>query len=125
MKLFGCWYKLVDKKVVPCAVNEMPDFSMKARRVALTVINTDIRVSTVFLGIDHSWNDDDVPLFFETMVFGGVLDGLMHRYSTWSEAKQGHAIILKRTKRTRTKWKLQQIRTRNKRLINSCFLTTA
>ena len=32
-----------------------------------------VDVSTVFLGIDHSYNSDR-PLLFETMVFGGVHD---------------------------------------------------
>ena len=31
-------------------------------------------VSTVFLGLDHSWGGGP-PLLFETMVFGGSFDG--------------------------------------------------
>lgn len=47
-------------------------------------------ISTVFLGSDHAWGSDSQPLIFETLVFGGVLDGEMHRYSTWEEAEAGH-----------------------------------
>lgn len=48
-----------------------------------------VRVSTVFLGIDHQFGDGP-PLLFETMIFGGELDGEQQRYSTWDEAKAGH-----------------------------------
>lgn len=49
----------------------------------------DIRVSTVFLGIDHPFPGGP-PLLFETMVFGGPLDGELERCSTWEEAEQMH-----------------------------------
>ena len=49
----------------------------------------DIRVSTVFLGLDYSFGYGP-PLLFETMVFGGEHDRDMDRYSTWEEAEQGH-----------------------------------
>ncbi|HEY6143716.1 MAG TPA: hypothetical protein VIV55_09930 [Flavobacterium sp.] len=48
-----------------------------------------ILVSTVFLGIDHSFRSD-VPILFETMIFGGELEGYQERYSTWDEAVKGH-----------------------------------
>jgi len=55
----------------------------------------DIRISTVFLGIDHSFGDGP-PLIFETMVFGGALDQEMDRYSTWDEAEGGHNAMMER-----------------------------
>jgi len=58
------------------------------RRVAKTEIGK-VRISTVFLGIDHNWGDGP-PILFETMVFGGELDQEQERYSTWEEAKVGH-----------------------------------
>jgi hypothetical protein len=54
----------------------------------------EVRVSTVFLGIDHAW--EGPPLLFETMVFGGPLDEEMERYSTWEEAERGHAVMARR-----------------------------
>ena len=48
-----------------------------------------IRVSTVFLGFDHSFLKSQ-PSLFETLVFGGEHDGDMQRYATWEEAEQGH-----------------------------------
>lgn len=51
------------------------------------------KVSTVFLGLDHALPGDD-PLLFETMVFGGQMDGFTRRYSTWDEAEAGHSEIV-------------------------------
>lgn len=53
-------------------------------------------VSTVFLGLDHSFSEDAEPLLFETLVFDGEFDGDMERYSTWDEAVKGHADMVKR-----------------------------
>jgi hypothetical protein len=56
------------------------------------------RVSTVFLGVDMSVLPDSRPLLFETVVFGGALDGEMARYSTWDEAESGHKTIVERVR---------------------------
>lgn len=63
-------------------------FQRQNRVVAESVIG-DARVSTVFLGINHSGNDNS-PVLFETLVDGGVLDELMWRYHTWEDAEAGH-----------------------------------
>jgi hypothetical protein len=50
-------------------------------------------VSTVFLGIDHSFTEYGPPLVFETMVFpgtGSYLEEDVRRYATWDEAVTGH-----------------------------------
>lgn len=48
-----------------------------------------IRVSTVFLGLDHNhWGGP--PILFETMIFGGPHDGRQNRCSTWDEAVTMH-----------------------------------
>ena len=57
----------------------------------------DVRISTVFLGLDHSW-DGPPPLLFETMVFGGPLDMDMERYTTWKQAEDGHKRMVERVK---------------------------
>lgn len=49
----------------------------------------DVRVSTVFLCLDHRIGPG-APLLFETMIFGGEHDGYTDRYSTWEEAEDGH-----------------------------------
>jgi len=51
----------------------------------------DVSVSTVFLGIDHSFSGG-TPVLFETMIFGGEYDQYQERYCTWDEAESGHQI---------------------------------
>lgn len=58
-------------------------------RVAHTEIGN-VRVSTVFLGLDHSFTEGGPPVLFETLVFGGEHDEEMSRYTTWEDAEQGH-----------------------------------
>ena len=62
------------------------------------------RISTVFLGINHSYSNDGPPLLFETMIFGGKHDGLQCRCSTYLQAERGHAIIVEAFKLTRPLW---------------------
>lgn len=66
------------------------------RSIANTQVSKDIRVSTVFLGLDHSFVPDAVPVLFETMVFGGPLDQEMERYTTREAALVGHKDMVKR-----------------------------
>lgn len=68
------------------------------RRVALTRIGLppdDVSISTVWLGIDHSWTKAGPPIIFETMVFGGALDQEQWRYSTVKAAQIGHDHVVK------------------------------
>lgn len=63
--------------------------SCDERVVAKTEPTSGVEVSTVFLGLDHSF-DDGPPIIFETMVFGGPLDEQGERYSTREQALSGH-----------------------------------
>lgn len=71
-------------------------FEIDNRQVAETWIGP-VRISTVFLGVDHS-HFDGPPLIFETLVFGGALADEMDRYSTFDEAEAGHAAMVARVK---------------------------
>lgn len=46
-------------------------------------------ISTVFLGLDHAWNSD-VPVLWETMIFGGAFDQYQERYTSVEDALKGH-----------------------------------
>jgi hypothetical protein len=59
------------------------------RHVDKTVIGK-VLVSTVFVGLNRSFNGSEPTLLFETMVFGGDHDGFMERYHTWEQAQIGH-----------------------------------
>lgn len=65
-------------------------FEKNDRRVDATRINSKCSVSTVFLGLDHNHRGGE-PILFETMIFGGPLDGEQWRYHTWEQAERGHA----------------------------------
>ena len=58
------------------------------------------RISTIFLGFDHSFSPNEPPLLFETMVFDGLLNGEMDRYTTWEQAEKGHAAMVMRVVET-------------------------
>ncbi len=63
------------------------------RHVAKTQVGA-VNISTVFLGLDHSFNDDGPAVLFETMIFGGKHDQDEWRYHTWDEAEQGHKLAV-------------------------------
>lgn len=71
-------------------------FQNADRTVARTEVGETL-VSTVFLGIDHRFNEGPL-LLFETLVLGGPLDQEMERYSTWDEATAGHATMVDRVR---------------------------
>jgi hypothetical protein len=50
----------------------------------------DVRVSTIFLGLDHGFGRGP-PLLFETMAFIGHADAGCERYRSWADAEAGHA----------------------------------
>lgn len=69
--------------------------SQEAKRVAETTLPDGTWISTVWLGLDHSFGAGP-PLIFETMVFEKGCasvpdrDNDMDRYSTEQEALDGH-----------------------------------
>lgn len=60
-----------------------------------TCTDISIRVSTVFLGLDHSFSDAVDPILWETMIFGGEHDGYQKRYTSKKAALAGHKKALK------------------------------
>lgn len=60
-----------------------------AERHVANIKQGDIRVSTVFLGLDHSFGYGP-PMLFETMIFGGEHDQYQDRCSTWEQAEEMH-----------------------------------
>lgn len=93
----GLYYKLVDEKVIPCEdVKEWSKYFEKNRKIKYTKISETVSVSTVFLGIDHSFNEMYPPILFESMIFGGDQDQFQQRYNSIEDAKKGHEdIVLK------------------------------
>lgn len=87
------WYILKDKIPIKVGWEEYLEWCIKGE--STSVNRTDIGnilVSTVFLCIDHSFGGG-VPVLFETMIFGGKLDGHQQRYSCYEAAEKGHKLI--------------------------------
>lgn len=96
MKNWCGTYKLnPDKTYTPCTTEEWCEQIEQMAREGTKHVNSDEIedkwVSTVWLGLDHQWDDDKQPLLYETMIF--VKEGeeiYCSRYSTWKEAEEGH-----------------------------------
>lgn len=80
------------KETYPLEDWETPVFGQKVAEFN----ENGVCVSTVFLCMDHSYNEGiGAPILFETMIFGGMFDTHMWRYSTWDEAAEGHRKAVK------------------------------
>lgn len=66
------------------------------RTVAYTDLGLRGRVSTVWLGLNHAFDDGDAPLIYETLVFDGPLADAMERYTTLDQARTGHEFMIMR-----------------------------
>lgn len=82
-----------DRDGNPC--NETTPSIWDNRRVARTKIG-DTVVSTVHLVINHQYLKHQLPLIFETMVFGGEHDEELDRYATEEAALRGHLLAVDR-----------------------------
>ena len=72
---------------------------LNKNRVIEKTIVTNVKVSTVFLGIDHNHSTGGPPILFETMIFGGKLHELCWRYTSVLEAKGAHWQIVRGLKK--------------------------
>lgn len=102
------YYALIDRKIVP--INDLMQWARwheQAVRTGATRIGDDtvgsIRVSTIFLSLDHGfvpW-DGPEPVLFETMLFGQDDERArdQYRYHTLEEAEAGHKAIVEALKR--------------------------
>ncbi len=87
-----------DRKGRPCSIDKwVNNLRTPYKRVALTQTKN-YAVSTVWLGLDHSWWNG--RLIFETMIFGeGVLHNEQWRYRKESTARRSHGRIVRKVRR--------------------------
>lgn len=88
------WYGLDLQPIEPEEAERLLR-DIDARRVARTVVTTDrgeYLVSTVFLVLDHCW-DDGPPTLWETMVMEEPHEQL-RRYRSHEEAVKGHVEVV-------------------------------
>ena len=92
------YYRLEGKVAVKCF--DVLEWGKSCESSNRTVAKTTVGgadVSTVFLGLDHSFGSGP-PLLFETMVFGGPFDQEQKRYTTWEQAEKGHNKMVQKVK---------------------------
>jgi len=87
-----------DREAVPATLMEWAEmFNHPEKRIIarteMPFIHPDVRVSTVFLGLDHAYGGGE-PLLFETMIFGGEHDQYQDRCSTFTQALEMHSAAL-------------------------------
>ena len=90
----GCSLPVYDRKGKRISFDRWAELHREEEylRVDFTRLPGGLEVSTVWLGMDHSWVQKE-PIIFETMVFGDTayLNNDCRRYSTEDEAFAGHA----------------------------------
>lgn len=96
------WY---DRKGNLISIEEFETFAATRdyKQVAAERVD-DVLISTVWLGLDHSFGDGP-PLIFETMIFGGTLNDYCERYATEEEAEEGHQRAVEQVKDEREAFK--------------------
>jgi hypothetical protein len=84
-------YILIDRVAVAVDLDTWSkNFSTIDRSVCKTEIGG-MKISTVFMGLDHNYRLDGPPILFETMIFGDIEDtGDQWRCSTWMQAEAMH-----------------------------------
>jgi len=90
------FYLLDENTKIPYKVNveELNNSFHVDNTIAFTNL-PDCYVSTVFLNVGYSIDDNTPPDLFETMIFGGEYDNYQKRYKTYEEALEGHENTLK------------------------------
>lgn len=73
-------------------------------RIGLDKITDTVEVLTVWLGLNHSFIRDYPPMIFETLIFGGLHDGDIQRYSTEAAALAGHLHAVNEMRAGRPPW---------------------
>lgn len=93
------WYDKEGRPLTPEKFEQLQRTDPEYKRVASSVITSSadasirLWVSTVWLGLDHSFTPGDRPVIFETMVFSSEApsrERACHRYCTEQEAREGH-----------------------------------
>ena len=98
------YYRLGEDGKTPVKCKDVLDwikFKQQTKHVGDDTING-VRVSTVFLGIDHNFTEQGNPVLFETMVFANpddYINSYCERYSTWDEAEAGHKRIVEKSRK--------------------------
>ena len=91
LEQYSRWWSITHRNLASTYIEGKPlgKGSGRTFRVINKLRKEKVWLSTVFLGLDHGY-DESYPILYETLVFGGIHDGLMRRYGTYDEAMAGH-----------------------------------
>jgi len=90
----------IDRNRIRTQIQVRKKLGMSMDRVDnIKMLGRMIVISTVFLGLDHSFGSGP-PLLFETMVFNGPCDGEQRRTPDWTAAAAGHRETVEGTRRS-------------------------
>lgn len=78
------------KTPIPCDLMTCARALERDRHQTRETVAEGVDVSTVFLGLDHSFGMPGPPVLWETMIFGGPHDGYSDRYTSHADAMAGH-----------------------------------
>jgi hypothetical protein len=98
LKIMSDYYILNDDHTTtPCEMMVWAKWLSEDRKRVIVKqdIIGEVKVSTVFLGLNHAYLGQGAPLIFETMIFGGPEDGYQDRCTTWQQAEKMHETALK------------------------------
>lgn len=84
------YYKLQGREVIEITGDEWMGLKDENISVGKTVLPDGVLISTVLRSISLRKNEFELPILFETMVFGGEYDGYTRRYTTYEDAEKGH-----------------------------------
>lgn len=90
--------RVIEQTDIPCEgamqSKRNPDRKPGELPFHIKVVTNTVRVSTVFLGLDHNWSGNGPPIVFETMIFGGEHDEYCDRCATLAQARKMHTKAL-------------------------------
>lgn len=66
------------------------NWSRRTLAVDYPVAGEEVKVSTVFLAVNHNWSPGGLPILWETMIFGGEHNDFQVRYTDRQTALEGH-----------------------------------
>lgn len=86
------WYDRDGEPIPMIVANDLlqnPDYVVVAQDV-FVIDDEPVKVSTVWLGLDHNWMPNGPRMTFETMIFGGKHHMWQRRYTWLEQAREGH-----------------------------------
>lgn len=100
---FQYYLLMADGRVRPCSLIDWArsfEADPPPNHIRKTILTDehgqDVKVSTVFLGLDHRYDNNGPPILWETMVFGGLDDGWQERYTSQEDAIAAHDALCAR-----------------------------